>query len=137
MGLTVALLLVVLVDASGVRGRNRVNQFLTVASLIAALALCFPLYERGHSGPIFSGMLVVDPMAVFFKIILIGASLLVVLSFTFRNSRELAGLRQGPFYSLLLPVTLSTILTAAPNDLALLYLSLEMVSITSYVMVAY
>ncbi|HWW92671.1 MAG TPA: proton-conducting transporter membrane subunit, partial [Vicinamibacteria bacterium] len=137
MVLTGALLLVVLVDASGVRGRNRVNHFLTVAAFIAALALCFPLYERGHSGPIFSGMLVVDPMAVFFKIILIGASLLVVLSFTFRNSRELAGLGQGEFYSLLLAVTLSNMLMAAANDLVMLYLALEMVSITSYVMVAY
>src|SRR5258708_7567572 len=137
MVLTGALLLVVLVDASGERGRNRVNYLLTVASLIAALALCFPLYEPGHSGPLFSGMLVVDPMAVFFKIILIGASLLVVLGFTFRNSRELAGLGQGEFYSLLLAVTLSNMLMAAANDLVMLYLSLEMVSITSYVMVAY
>jgi NADH-quinone oxidoreductase subunit N len=135
--LTGTLLLVVLVDASGVRGRNRVNHFLTVASLIAALALCLPLYERGHSGPIFSGMLVVDPMGVFFKIILVGASLLVVLGFTFRNSRELAGLGQGEFYALLLAVTLSNMLMAAANDLVMLYLSLEMVSITSYVMVAY
>src|SRR5258708_10805374 len=82
-------------------------------------------------------MLVVGRRAVFSKIILIGASLLVVLGFTFRNSRELAGLGQGEFYSLLLAVTLSNMLMAAANDLVMLYLSLEMVSITSYVMVAY
>src|SRR5258708_27364900 len=82
-------------------------------------------------------MLVVDPMGVFFKIILVGASLLGALGFTFRNSRELAGLGQGEFYSLLLAVTLSNMLMAAANDLVMLYLSLEMVSITSYVMVAY
>src|SRR5258708_26089412 len=82
-------------------------------------------------------MLVVDPMGVFFKIILVGASLLGALGFTFRNSRELAGLGQGEFYSLLLAVTLSNMLMAAANDLVMLYLSLEMVSVTSYVMVAY
>ena len=37
----------------------------------------------------------------------------------------------------LLAVTLANLLLAASNDLAMMYLSLEMVSITSYVMVAY
>src|SRR5262249_11442272 len=68
---------------------------------------------------------------------LIGASLVVVGAFRFDTSRELRGLGQGEFYALMLAVTLSNLLMAAANDLAMLYLSLEMVSITSYVMVAY
>src|SRR5262249_13052053 len=49
----------------------------------------------------------------------------------------LHGLGQGEFYALMLAVTLSNVLMATANDLAMLYLALEMVSITSYVMVAY
>jgi NADH-quinone oxidoreductase subunit N len=112
-----------------------VNRVLTVAGLLLALVRCAEL--RGVSAEIFGGMAVVDPVAVFFKALLIGASLLVVLAFTFRNSRELHGLGQGELYALLLAVTLSNVLMAAANDLAMLYLALEMVSITSYVMVAY
>ncbi len=82
-------------------------------------------------------MLVLDPMAVFFKLLLIGASLVVVGAFRFSGSRELAGLGQGEFYALLLGVTFSNLLMASANDLAMLYLALEMVSIASYVMVAY
>ncbi len=134
---TLALLLVVLVDASGVRGRDVVSRVLATASLAAALAFCLPLYARGPAEPIFTGMLVVDPLAIFFKLILVGASLAVVLIFTFRNSRELHGLGQGEFYALLLALTLSNMLMASANDLVMLYLSLEMVSLTSYVMVAY
>src|SRR5687767_8524827 len=133
--LTGGLLLVVLVDASGARWRDGVNRFLTAASLLAALVLCGRLY--GFSGELFSGMLVLDPMAVFFKLLLVAASLLVVVFFTFDNSRELHGLGQGEFYALMLAVTLSNMLMATANDLAMLYLALEMVSITSYVMVAY
>ena len=133
--LTGGLLLVVLVDASGVRGRDGVNRFLTAASLLAALVLCGRLY--GWSGEIFSGMLVLDPMAVFFKVLLVAASLLVIVIFTFDNSRELHGLGQGELYALMLAVTISNMLLATANDLAMLYLALEMVSITSYVMVAY
>ena len=133
--LTGALMLVVLVDASRARWRDGVNRLLTVGSMLAALLLCGRLY--GWSGEIFSGMLVLDPMAVFFKLLLVASSLLVVLIFTFRNSRELSGLGQGEFYALMLAVTLANVLMATANDLAMLYLALEMVSITSYVMVAY
>ena len=135
--LTAALLLVVLVDASGIALRNGFNRFLTALGLLAALVACPALARPDAAGPIFSGMLHVDPMGVFFKVVLLAASLLLLLSFTFKNSRELHGLGQGEFYALLLALTLSNLLLAASNDTVMLYLALEMVSITSYVMVAY
>jgi NADH-quinone oxidoreductase subunit N len=135
LALTAGLLLVVVLDAARVPARDAVNRFLTVASLATALVLSFR--DTGFAGAIWSGMLIADPMGVFFKALLVGASLAVVLVFTFRNSRELAGLGQGEFYALMLAVTLSNLLLANANDLAMMYLALEMVSITSYVMVAY
>jgi len=126
---------VVLVDATGVRWRDAAGRILTIAGLLLALVRSVAL--RGVSAEIFGGMAVVDPLGSFFQALLIAASLLVVLAFTFRNSRELHGLGQGEFYALLLAVTLSNVLLATANDLAMLYLALEMVSITSYVMVAY
>src|SRR6266545_4202068 len=138
IALTAGLLLVVLVDASGASWRNAVGRFLTVATLALALVLALRLLPAGsHGASIFSGMVVVDPLGLFFKVVLLTASLLTVLLFTFRNSRELFGLGHGEFYALLLAVTLSNLLMAAANDIVMLYLSLEMVSITSYVMVAY
>jgi NADH-quinone oxidoreductase subunit N len=135
LALVGGLLLVVLVDAFRPPKRDAVNHALTVATLLAALVLA--ARQDASPGYIFAGMLAVDPMAVFFKVLLLAASLLVALMFTFRNSRELFGLGQGEFYVLLLAVTLSNRLRAAASDLAMLYLALEMVSITSYVMVAY
>jgi NADH-quinone oxidoreductase subunit N len=134
---TAALLLVVLVDASGIAARNALNRLLSALGLVAALVACPALARPEATGPVFSGMLQVDPMGVFFKVLILGASLLLLLSFTFRNSRELFGLGQGEFYALLLALTFSNLLLAASNDIVMLYLSLEMVSITSYVMVAY
>src|SRR5262245_24457436 len=135
LALTAALLLVVLVDAFRPRGRDVINRGLTIAGMGGALAVCLPLH--GKSASLFSGMVVLDPLAVYFKILLIASSLLVILIFTFRNSRELSGLGQGEFYALMLAVTLSNVLMSTANDLAMLYLALEMVSISSYVMVAY
>ena len=136
LALTAGMLVVVLVDTTAIRARNAINFWLTLATLVIAMVLCAPL-ASAPPGPLFGGMLVLDPMAVFFKLLLIGASLVVVGAFRFTGSRELAGLGQGEFYALLLAVTFSNLLMASASDLAMLYLALEMVSITSYVMVAY
>jgi NADH-quinone oxidoreductase subunit N len=135
--LILGLLLVVLVDSTGARARDAVNRALTLLSLAAALVFCVKLQALGPAASIFSGALVVDPLAVAFRTILVVASLLVALVFTFRNSRELHGLGQGEFYALLLALTVSNMLLAASSDMVMLYLALEMVSVTSYVMVAY
>jgi len=137
LALVAGLLLVVLVDAFRPPARDTINKLITVASLAVALVLCVDLSSPAAAAEIFSGMVLVDPLGTFFKVILIAAALMLVLSFTFRNSRELRGLGQGEFYALLLAVTLSNLLLASANDLAMLYLALEMVSIGSYVMVAY
>ena len=137
IALTLGLMLVVLVDATGARWRNGLNRALTALSLVAALVLLRGPARSGASAEIWSGMVVVDPLGAFFKVVLLLASLVIVLAFTFRNSRELRGLGQGEFYALMLAVTFSNLLLASSNDLAMLYLALEMVSITSYVMVAY
>lgn len=136
LALTAGILVVTLADAFlSVRARATVCRWATILTLAAALVLSAG--QRGWSGEIFSGMLVVDPTAVFFKVLLVGASLLVLLSFRLHAAREMAGLGLGEFHTLLLCVTLSMLLLAGSNDLAMLYLSLEMVSVTSYVMVAY
>jgi NADH-quinone oxidoreductase subunit N len=135
--LTVGLLLVVIVDSFGGAWRNPALRVLSLATLVVALGLTVQLQTSGATGAIFSGMLVIDPLGSFFKVILVLASLLVVAAFTFRNARELHGLGQGELHALILALTLSNLILAAANDLVMLYLSLEMVSISSYVMVAY
>jgi NADH-quinone oxidoreductase subunit N len=131
------LLLVVVVDSTGAAWRNAAMRVLTLGSLAVALGFSFNLQAAGAKAAIFSGMLVVDPLGTAFKVILVAAGLLTVLAFTFRNSRELLGLGQGELLTLVLSLVLSSMMLAAANDLVMLYLSLEMVSITSYVMVAY
>jgi NADH-quinone oxidoreductase subunit N len=137
IAIVAGLLLVVVVDSIGAAWRNATMRVLTLASLAAALGLSFNLQASAAKGTLFSGMLVVDPLGAAFKVILVAAGLLTLLAFTFRNSRELHGLGQGELLALVLALVLSSLLLAAANDIVMLYLALEMVSITSYVMVAY
>jgi NADH-quinone oxidoreductase subunit N len=84
---------------------------------------------------LFHGMLAIDGFAQFFKLLLLLAALLVVLASL--HSAELAPFHQGEFFALLLAVTLGMVLLANSTNLAMLYLSLELVSLTSYIMVGY
>jgi NADH-quinone oxidoreductase subunit N len=131
------LVLVVLADTFLGAARNLATRLLTAAALAGALGAALALQAAGTRASLFSGMLVLDPLGSAFKLILIAAGLLTVLAFSFRNSRELQGLGQGELYSLVLALVLSCLLLAAAGDIVMLYLALEMVSITSYVMVAY
>jgi NADH-quinone oxidoreductase subunit N len=135
--LVAGMLLVVVADTIGASWRNAAVRTLTLASLAVALGFAFNLQASGASASLFSGMVAVDPLGAAFKVVLIAAGLLTVLAFTFRNSRELAGLGQGELHALVLALVLSCLLLAAAFDIVMLYLALEMVSITSYVMVAY
>src|SRR5687767_4257284 len=85
LAITGAVLLVVLVDAFGLPGRNAVNRVLTVGALAAAFVLA--VRQDPTPGYLFAGMLAIDPMSIFFKALLIAASLAIALIFTFRNSR--------------------------------------------------
>ncbi|HYK88570.1 MAG TPA: NADH-quinone oxidoreductase subunit N [Acidobacteriota bacterium] len=107
---------------------------LTSFGLVAAFLLSIPLFDS-TSGTMFYGMIALDQMAVFFKGFLILTSFLVLLAAP--GSREFSKSHLGEFYALLLGVTLAMMLLASAVDMLMLFLSLEMVSVTSYIMVGY
>jgi NADH-quinone oxidoreductase subunit N len=134
LAVTAALLCVVVADL--VFGRQRKSITFTLAALGLAVAfwLTLPL-AHAPEGTLFFGMLALDRMAVFFKGFFILTSFLILM--TAPGSKELSRSHLGEFYSLLLAVTLGMMLLAASTDMLMLFLSLEMVSVCSYVMVGY
>ena len=134
LAVTFALLLVVTVDISLTRGRRAATFLVTALGLLAAFALSVPLFWA-PAGTLFYGMVAVDRMAVFFKGFLVLSSFLVLLAAP--GSRELSERQLGEFYALLLGATLGMMLLASSVDLLMVFLSLEMVSVCSYIMVGY
>jgi NADH-quinone oxidoreductase subunit N len=82
-------------------------------------------------------MIAVDSFALFFKLIIILSAMLIVL-FSL-NSSELnsSGRRLGEYYSLLIALTLGMVLMAGASNLLMMYLALELSSITSYILSGY
>jgi NADH-quinone oxidoreductase subunit N len=132
--ITAALLCVILGDLAFPRIRKTVTFAIAALGLSLALISSILLFTV-QPGTLFFGVIAVDPMAFFFKGFLILTALLVLLAAP--ASRELSNQHLGEFYSLLLGVTLGMILLCSSMDMLMLYLSLEMVSIGSYVLVGY
>jgi NADH-quinone oxidoreductase subunit N len=132
--LTAGILVVILCDISLKTLRNVLNPLLTIVSLLLAFYFTLQIDHAGGAN-LFQGMLALDSFAQFFKLFLLLAGLLVVLSSL--HAAELSSVHQGEFFALLLAVTLGMVLMANSVNLAMLYLSLELVSLTSYIMVGY
>lgn len=85
--------------------------------------------------PLFEGVFAVDSFAIFFQLIAVLATGLVILtSIGYFEGRTPY---KGEFYSLLLFAALAITLMAAATDLIMVYISIEMLSITSYVLTGF
>ncbi|MGC4114638.1 MAG: NADH-quinone oxidoreductase subunit N [Myxococcales bacterium] len=84
---------------------------------------------------LFSGLLVHDSLGIFFKWIFLAATAMAVWMAV--PSREIAPARQGEYFALLLAMCLGLNLMATSVDLLMVYLSLEMVSLVSYILAGY
>jgi NADH-quinone oxidoreductase subunit N len=123
--------LVLLVDVFAPKGERK--GYLGVLSLIGvAIAFFYTLPLVGPAKTGFAGMFVSDGFAVFFKItILIIAFLSVLISMGYAT-RE--GIGFGEYYALLLFATLGMMLMAGGTHLIIIFLGLETMSISIYIL---
>jgi proton-translocating NADH-quinone oxidoreductase chain N len=145
--LTLGMLVVLIYDVT-IRGRDGLQAWLAILSLVAAmlatvwLSLAHPgahgIFEARSAvdGAIVRpGAFISDGFTHFFRLIGMVTVLLVLLSGqTFMRSRTPF---KGEFYSLLLGVALAMNLMAGSNDLLMVALSIEFLSISSYILTAF
>ncbi len=101
-----------------------------VAALIATVALIF-----GGTGAIVASTMVVDPYALFFKAAaIIGVALVILASINFMKGRSRY---LGEFYALLVFAALAISVAVSATNFVLVYLGIEFLSITSYVLAGF
>lgn len=108
---------------------------LTVFSL--AGVLCYTLYDffYGERVSFLDGLYLHDQFAMYFKILFLAAALLVVLSSG--GYVQKLPKHRGEFYSLLLMATLGMMIMAGAGELITMYVGLELMTISFYILVAY
>ncbi|MBI1995627.1 MAG: NADH-quinone oxidoreductase subunit N, partial [Deltaproteobacteria bacterium] len=101
---------------------------------VVALIVTFDLYSA-EPGLLFHRMIVLDRFSLFFKIFALAATILTIWMSLGNN--EIKQVHQGEFYTLLLTCALGMFFMASSSNLLMAYLSLELVSLTSYVLTGF
>ncbi len=141
--LSVALIVLVLADLIFHKDKRFIPHI-----VIAALAVTgyFTLDQFGNFGSAFAtseatstdyGMFAVDSFGIFFKMIVLVSSLFIVF-FSF-GSEEIEKIKDriGEYYALIFGMILGMFFMISATDLILIYLSMELMSLSSYVLAGF
>ena len=107
----------------------------TILGSFIALIVSFQMLQAGTDQTQFNQMIRVDSYSLYFNIIFLISTILVVLISINYLGREDS--RQGPYYLLILLATLGMMLMASGNELIIVFLGLELMSLSLYILAGY
>lgn len=109
---------------------GRVLPYLSLAGIVVAFATVLVMWGRVEAG--FNRMVVMDPYALFFHaVLLLAAGVTVLISLDYMVQE---GLEHYEYYALMLFATFGMMLMAAAQELIMIFLGLETMSISIYVL---
>ncbi len=115
---------------------RRILMAVAVAALLGSIIYSAILLTEGHTGnQAFNGVLVVDKFAIFFQILLAGAAMAAVLVSSETLQRTPS--RRGEYLALILFSTAGLQLLAGSRDLIMIFIALELTSISQYILVGF
>jgi len=107
----------------------------TIALVGSLAALVSTFVMAAHEGLAFSGMVRVDAFSVFFHIVVTAIAVVVVL--TSYEYMAVQRIRAGEYYGLILLCTVGMCLMSSAVELVLIFIALEISSISSYVLAGF
>ncbi len=109
------------------------KETIAVISVVVALIVAYSLY--GSGGVTFGGMFISDGYSQFFKVIfLVSLVLSILISITYIKVEQS---NHGEYYALMLFATLGMMIMASAGDLIVLYLGLELMALSTYVLAGF
>ncbi|MDE0084174.1 MAG: NADH-quinone oxidoreductase subunit N [Candidatus Poribacteria bacterium] len=109
--------------------------WMTIVGTVIALWASINLLQAGTDQTQFNDMFRIDSYSLFFNIIFLVSTILVALiSISYLGKGDK---KQGPYYLLILLATLGMMLMAAGNELIIVFLGLELMSLSLYVLAGY
>ena len=99
--------------------------------------LYFDIKKAGITEEIFSGMIAVDPFAVFFKLLTAICALIIVLFSMYSIEVQTTVKRMVEYYALLVSMTLGMFLMAGATNVLMMVLAMELTSLSSYILAGY
>lgn len=133
VGLALGATLLLVVDLFVPREQKQRTAWLALAILAAVFILNLAAFQVVDSA--FFGMFVVDPFSAFLNMIaLLAAFISVMLSVDYLQR---SGMQRGEYYALILFTTAGVMLMGHANDLVVVFVALELLSIPLYILAAF
>lgn len=124
--------IVLLLDLYTPPAKRAALGYLALGTTLAAMASCVWLWAPGTPRLAFSNMISLDPFGLFVSVVtLIATALSILLSINFLHEHDL---NYGEYYPLILFTASGMLLLVIANDLLLLFISLEILSIGLYIL---
>lgn len=133
--LTGMICLVLVLDFSFPKIGKGTLAWLTVAGFVGILASLVWMFAAGVHGTLFNNMFVLDAFAMFFKIVVVVATLLVLLASLDYIKRIY--LFRGEYYVMVMLAALGMLFMASANDLLSMFITIEFATFGFYILVAY
>src|SRR5437016_2261971 len=128
--LTIAFCTAIVADLMFSRSRSITVWIVMLGLVITAIYVSKQAVMGTNS--VFNNMFAVDPFSIFFKMIVLTSAFFIVL-FSMQSKELNNGTRKlGEYYAFLLAMTLGMFLMTGASNLLMMYLSLELTSISSY-----
>lgn len=106
-----------------------------VGIIAAAVYLLTGFYQTGGLDSVgLKDYLTVEPLTNYFKLLILFGSAFIVVFSMYSDEIQAISERHGEYYSLLLATLFGMLLMVSANDYIVLYISIELVSLTSYVL---
>lgn len=134
--LSLLFMILILVDLV-IKGKK--STILALFSFIGLAGSIYFIYQQ-HAmpfGEFFFGMYVLDEFALFFKYFFVLSGILAVLVTMVDNQfvKEHSGM--GEYYALVVAMVIGMIMMASSSDLLMIFLSMELVSFTAFILAGY
>ena len=133
--LSVGCLVVLMIPLFSKQSSARLAGYATVFVLVVAGLMVLTWDTLGTETGLFFGMIALDGISKFFKLFFVLSTLVVVLMI--QSGKEVSDSRKPEFYAILIGVLLGMFLAASATDLLMLYLSIELLSLGSYVLAGF
>lgn len=132
--LTATFILAILFDLIFKKSRN-ISGYITILGFI--VTGIFLYLQLGTNYRAFSDLLVIDDFGNFFKFLILITSILVVIMSMFSKELYTEHRRLGEYYSMIAGMTFGMFLLCGSSNLIMIYLAIETMSISSYILAGY
>jgi len=134
--LSALFMVLIILDLLTGKKNGRLLATVTIAGLLGSLYFIFRQYAMPDT-EFFFGMYALDRFGIFFKYFFVGSGILAVLVTVIDDQLEKQESGIGEYYALTVAMVVGMMMMASSTDMLMMFLAMELVSLSAYVLTGY